>query len=166
MKGGIHREPFVGLFESLTRTLAPIIVIMLTDIISVLQGASLHTIVKYARDCTNHTCHPHPLSHCEILFFIAPKINGWQMQNYSSDVKQEGADKQYQKPLNNQDHVLKWRVMKGEKKKIISGYYFLNKLDCLLRHLFQMTRNMKMCRGDRESGVRMCLQAIRSHFFS
>lgn len=28
-----------------------------------------------------------------------------------------------------------------------TGYYFLNKLDCLLRHLFQMTRNMKMSRG-------------------
>jgi len=41
--------------------------------------------------------------------------------------------------------------VKGEKKKS-SGYYFLNKLDCLLRHLFQMTRNMKMCRGTERVG--------------
>lgn len=40
------------------------------------------------------------------------------------------------------------RGKKKEKKKK-SGYYFLNKLDCL-RHLFQMTRNMKMSRGNRE----------------
>lgn len=45
----------VGLLKACHRNISPIIVIMPTDIISVLQGASLH---KYTRDCTNHTCFP------------------------------------------------------------------------------------------------------------
>lgn len=154
----------MGLLKASHRNISPIIVIMPTDIISVLQGASLHTIVKYARDCTNCTCHPILSPAVKSCSSSPRKSTGGKCKIIllMSNGRGQTSNAKSQRKIKTMSSNELWGEGKKKKKKS-SGYYFLNKLDCL-RHLFQMTRNMKMSRGNRESGVRMCLQAMSSHF--